>query len=318
MPRVSITRRLIDTVMDRAKKTYDIWVNSDDHLLSPEELIDRSFDSDALLICHSESLTKNIIDCFSDRLRIVANYSVGTDHCDLEALKDRGIVVTNTPDVLSDATAEIAMLLLLGASRRAYEGDQMIRQGTWRNWTPVAMNGIQVTGKRLGIVGMGRVGQTVAKRARAFDMKIHYFNRKRLSDELECGAKYHPSLESLFQSVDMISLNCPSTPETEDLINPQSISWMRKGVILVNTARGQLIDETALEQALRDRHIAAAGLDVFKVEPGGNPKLAELQNVFLLPHVGSSTIETRVAMGERALSNLDAFFSGNEPKDRLV
>ena len=270
------------------------------------------------MICHSEILSADVVAEFSDRLKIVANYSVGVDHCDLDALKARGIVVTNTPDVLSDATAEIALLLLLGASRRAYEGDQMLRQGTWNHWAPVQMNGIQVTGKKLGIVGMGRVGQVVAKRARGFDMEIHYSNRSRLPAALEQGAIYHESVESLFNAVDMISLNCPSTPESEGMINATSIGWMRDGAVFVNTARGKLVDESALVDALRSGKIAAAGLDVFQIEPGGNPAFAALENVFMLPHLGSSTRETRKAMGDRALDNLDAFFAGREPLDRLV
>ena len=180
------------------------------------------------------------------------------------------------------------------------------------------MNGIQVSAKKLGIVGMGRVGQTVARRARGFDMEIHYTNRRRLPPELEQDAVYHPTIKSLFGTVDMISLNCPATPETDDLIDAESIGWMNPGVVLVNTARGRLVDEEALIEALHSGHIAAAGLDVFQTEPGGNPALAACSNVFMLPHLGSSTRETRKAMGDRALDNLDAFFAGQEPRDRLV
>lgn len=317
-PRLSITRQLVAPVIERAQADYDLWLNEDDHVLSGDELVARSHDSDALMICHSEILSAEVVSQFSDRLKIVANYSVGVDHCDLDALKARGIVVTNTPDVLSDATAEIALLLLLGAARRAFEGDQMLRQGTWTHWAPIDMNGIQVTGKRLGIVGMGRVGQVVAKRARGFDMEIHYFNRRRLPGDVEQGAVFHDSIESLFGAVDMISLNCPATADNEHMINAESIGWMRDGAIFVNTARGRLVDEEALIMALKSGKLAAAGLDVFQVEPGGNPALAALKNVFLLPHLGSSTRETRKAMGDRALDNLDAFFAGQAPLDRLV
>ena len=250
MADLSIMRLLVDPVLARAKSDYSVWLNADDHIMSADEIVARSFESDAFMICHSEILSGDVVARLSDRLQIVANYSVGVDHCDLSALKERGIVVTNTPDVLSDATAEIAMLLLLGASRRAYEGDQMLRLGTWKHWSPVEMNGIQVTSKRLGIVGMGRVGQTVAKRARGFDMEIHYTNRNRLPPELEQGAVFHPTVQSLFETVDMISLNCPATPETENLVNAQSIDWMRPGVVFVNTARGRLVDESALIKAL--------------------------------------------------------------------
>ena len=315
---LSITRLLVEPVLERARNNYAVWLNDDDHIMSSDELIARSHESDALMICHSEVLSADVVAKLGSRLKIVANYSVGVDHCDLEALKSRGIVVTNTPDVLSDATAEIAMLLLLGASRRTFEGDQMLRQRTWKHWAPVEMNGIQVTSKKLGIVGMGRVGQTVARRARGFDMEIHYSNRRQLPPELESGAIYHPSVKSLFEAVDMISLNCPATPETDCLINVESIGWMRPGTVFVNTARGRLVDEAALIDALQSGHIAAAGLDVFQNEPGGNPEFAKCPNVLMLPHLGSSTRETRKAMGDRALDNLDAFFAGQEPRDRLV
>ena len=318
MPELSITRRLVDPVLIRARTDYSVWLNEDDHVMSSDEIIERSHEADAMMICHSEILSADVAARLSDRLKIVANYSVGVDHCDLVALKERGIVVTNTPDVLSDATAEIAMLLLLGASRRAYEGDQMLRLGTWKHWAPVGMNGIQVSAKKLGIVGMGRVGQTVARRARGFDMEIHYTNRRRLPPELEQDAVYHSTIKSLFGKVDMIPLNCPATPETDNLVNTESIGWMNPGVVLVNTARGRLVDEEALIEALHSGHIAAAGLDVFQTEPGGNPALAACSNVFMLPHLGSSTRETRKAMGDRALDNLDAFFAGQEPRDRLV
>ena len=186
---LSITRILVEPVLRRARRDYSVWLNDDDHIMSGDEIVARSFESDALMICHSEVLSNDVVDRLSDRLKIVANYSVGVDHCDLGALKERGIVVTNTPDVLSDATAEIAILLLLGACRRAYEGDQLLRTGSWIHWAPSAMNGIQLT-KKLGIVGMGRVGQTVARRARGFDMEIHYTNRRRLSPELEEGQSF--------------------------------------------------------------------------------------------------------------------------------
>ncbi|MBU26398.1 MAG: D-glycerate dehydrogenase [Gammaproteobacteria bacterium] len=315
---LSITRILVEPVLSRARRDFSVWLNDDDHIMSGDEIVAKSFESDALIICHSEMLTKNVVSQFSDRLKIVANYSVGVDHCSLEALKERGIVVTNTPDVLSDATAEIAILLLLGACRRAYEGDQMLRTGTWRHWAPSAMNGIQLTKKKLGIVGMGRVGQTVARRARGFDMEIHYTNRRQLPPELERGAIFHPTPKALFGEVDMISLNCPATPETDNLINTDSIGWMKPGVVLVNTARGRLVDESALIDALNSGHIAAAGLDVFQVEPGGNPAFAKFPNLLMLPHLGSSTHETRKAMGDRALDNLDAYFAGQEPRDRVV
>lgn len=317
-PVVWITRQLVSPVMEAVAAEFDVITNETDTVMDGDALVAASQSCDAMLICHSELITAEVVARLSPRLKIIANYSVGVDHVDLAACQGRGIVVTNTPDVLSDATAEISMLLLLGAARRAYEGDRMVRQGLWTTWGPTLMNGIQVTGKRLGIVGMGRVGQVLAKRARGFDMEIHYHNRRPIAEALAPGAIYHPTLKGLMQSVDMLSLNCPATPETERMINAESLHWLPQGAVLVNAARGKLVDEEALIAALRSGHIAAAGLDCFVTEPGGNPAFAALDNVFLLPHLGSSTHETRAAMGQRALANLTAYFRGEPPLDRLV
>lgn len=317
-PVVWVTRQLVDPVMEAVGRQYTVIANETDVVMDGDALVAASSACDAMLICHSELITADVAARLSPRLKIIANYSVGVDHVDLPACQARGIVVTNTPDVLSDATAEITLLLLLGAARRAYEGDRMVREGRWTTWGPRLMNGVQVTGKRLGIVGMGRVGQVVAKRARGFEMEIHYHNRRPVDDALVPGAIYHPTLQGLMESVDMLSLNCPATPATENMINAETLAWLPSGAILVNAARGKLVDEAALIGALRSGHIAAAGLDCFVNEPGGNPEFAALENVFLLPHLGSSTHETRLAMGLRALANLDAYFAGDAPVDRLV
>lgn len=316
-PTLWVTRHLTDPVMERAHRDYHVLQTADDHVMSFSELIKASHEADAMLICHSEHFVGPMLERLSDRLKIVANHSVGVDHCDLKALRDRGISVTNTPDVLSDATAEIAMLLMLGAARRAYEGDHMVRTGIWKDWAPKMMNGFQITGKKLGIVGMGRVGQVVANRAKGFGMEVHYHNRKKLPDTVITSAIYHDTLDSLLSSVDVVSLNCPATQENLNLINRDTLAKMKKGSILVNTARGALVDEDALIDAINSGHIRAAGLDCFKNEPGGNPKLSELQQVFMLPHIGSATDDTRAAMGFRALDNLDQFFAGNTPQDLL-
>ena len=273
---------------------------------------------DAMVPCHSEHFSADVVAALDPRLKIVANHSVGVDHCDLPALKARGITVTNTPDVLSDATAEIAMLLMLGAARRAVEGDALVRDGKWSDWSPAFMVGKQVSGARLGIIGMGRVGRAFAEKARGFGMDIHYHNRTRLAEADEHGATYHPTLETLLPEVDFISLHCPATPETTDLINTTTLAKMRDGAVLVNTARGAVVDEDALIAALSSGKISAAGLDCFKVEPGGNPQFAQFPQVMMLPHIGSATRATRNAMGFRALDNLDAFFAGKDPRDRLV
>lgn len=317
-PVLWITRKLSDATEARATRDYDVILNPQDQVYSGDEIIAMSEKVDAILPCHSEIFSAYVAGRIADRVKIIANHSVGVDHCNLPALKARGIVVTNTPDVLSDATAEIALLLMLSAARRASEGDRLVRTGQWTSWSPSFMVGRQTTGKKLGIVGMGRVGLAVRAIVTGLGMEVHYSNRRRLPPETEAGAIYHDSVDDLLGAVDVVSLNCPSTPETLNLMDARRLSLMKKGAILINTARGSLIDEPALIEALKNGHLFAAGLDVFKTEPGGNPDLAKLDNVFLLPHIGSATRETRDAMGFRALDNVDAFFAGKEPRDRLV
>ncbi len=315
--RLWITRRLSDATLERASRDYDVVINYADTPGTAEELIVASAEFDAIIPCHSEHFSADVVAQFADRLQIVANHSVGVDHCDLPALKQRGIVVTNTPDVLSDATAELAMLLMLGAARHAVAGDRIVRTGAWDSWSPAFMVGKQVTGARLGIIGMGRVGRAFAAKARGFDMDVHYFNRSVLPDDQAQGATYHETVESLLEVADFLSLHCPATPETTDLMNAERFALLPDGAVIVNTARGALVDEDALMAALDSGQVAAAGLDCFKVEPGGNPTLSKYENVFMLPHIGSATRKTRDAMGFRALDNVDAFFAGQAPGDIL-
>ena len=317
-PVLLIPRKLAADVLDRARATYNVILNEDDHVFERDELIAACQNADAVLPCHSEHFNADVIAALPDRLKIIANHSVGVDHVDLAAAKARGIVVTNTPDVLSDATAEIAILCMLGAARRGSEGDRMVREGRWNFWSPAFMVGRQVTGRRFGVLGMGRVGQVTADRARGFGMEVHYHNRSRLSPDKEKGAIFHDNVESLLAVSDVLSLHCPTTPDTIGLINARTLDMLPDRAILVNTARGALVDEDALVAALQSGRLFAAGLDVFRTEPGGNPELAKLDNVFMLPHIGSATFETRDAMGFRALDNLDAFFGGGTPGDRLV
>lgn len=317
-PVIWITRTLSDNTLLRARRDYEVIHDPDDNPASADTIIEMSQKVDAIVPCHSEVFSADVVAQLNDRVRIIANHSVGVDHCDLEALGGKGIVVTNTPDVLSDATAEIAFLLLLGAARKAIEGDTLVRSGQWKNWSPSFMVGHQVTGKRLGIIGMGKVGQVMAKRARGFDMEVHYHNRKRLEQPEEQGAIFHDTLASLLPQCDFLSLHCPATKETKGLINENTLNQLPRGSILINTARGALVDESALLGCIESGQLAAAGLDCFAVEPGGNPDLAKHQNIFTLPHIGSATFDTRDAMGFRALDNLDAYFSGKEPGDRLV
>jgi lactate dehydrogenase-like 2-hydroxyacid dehydrogenase len=317
-PKVIVTRKLPAAVEARLRRDYDPHFNADDHVYSTDELIALADGAQALLPCHSEHLSAAVIARLPGSVRAIANFSVGVDHVDLAAAKSRGIIVTNTPDVLSDATAEIALLLMLGAARRAAEGERLIRAGQWRQWSPAFMVGTQITGKTLGIVGMGRVGQVTARRARGFDMPVHYHNRRRVPAEIEQGAVYHERLETLLGACDVLSLHCPASAETRHLIDAERIDCMRPGVILINTARGALVDDEALQAGLRSGQVAAAGLDVFNGEPDIHPGYRELENTFLLPHIGSATRETRDAMGFRALDNLDAIFAGREPGDRVA
>ncbi len=317
-PVLWLSRKLSANTEARAARDYDVIANPDDRLHSSDEVVEMSARVDAILPCHTEIFDADVTARLSGRTKIIANHSVGTDHCDLNALKSRGIVVTNTPDVLSDATAETAFLLLLGAARRAVEGDTMVRTGNWVSWSPSFMVGTQVTGKRVGIIGMGRVGQVMARRCRGFNMTVHYHNRSRLSPEKEQGAIYHETLESLLPNCDFLSLHCPATPESKNLVDAKLLAQLPDGAILVNTARGALVVEDDLIAALKSGKLAAAGLDCFVTEPGGNPAISALGNVFMLPHIGSATAETRDAMGFRALDNLDAFFAGKEPGDRVA
>ena len=316
-PVIWITRTLSNATLERARRDYEVIWDAADTPGSAEDIIRMSASVDGIIPCHSEHFSADVVAQLDPRLKIVANHSVGVDHCDLAALRGKGIVVTNTPDVLSDATAELAMMLMLGAARNAVAGDRTVRSGTWDFWSPAFLVGKQMTGARLGIVGMGGVGRAFARKARGFDMEIHYHNRSRLSPEDEAGAIYHETLESLLAVSDFLSLHCPATPETVGLMNADRLAQLPKGAVLVNTARGNLIDEAALVDALDAGHIGAAGLDCFVTEPGGNPAFASYDNVMMMPHVGSATVQTRDAMGFKALDNLDAFFRGESPPNAL-
>ena len=316
-PRILVTRALPKAVLERAARDYDATINYDDVIYDADGLVAASQGMDGLLTCSSEKLTPVVIGRLADSVRIVATFSVGYEHIDVAAAAKRGIAVTNTPDVLTDSTADQAMALLLGAARRVGEADAMVREGRWDGWAPTQMLGVQVTGKRLGIVGMGRIGQAMARRGRGFDMDIHYHNRSRLPADREAGATYHADVESLLRVSDFVSLHCPVTPETDKLLDARRIALLPDGAVVVNTARGAIVDDAALIAALKSGKVAAAGLDVFDGEPALHPEYRKLANTCLAPHLGSATLETRNAMGFRALDNLDAFFAGRVPTDRL-
>ncbi len=317
-PTVLVTRRLPDAVHARLERDYDARLNPEDRLYDKDALIAAAQGADAILPCHTEHFTEDVFAGLPDSVKIIANFSVGYDHVDVKAAAKHGVVVTNTPEVLSDATAETTILLMLGAARRASEGERLVRSGGWKDWSPAFMVGVAVTGKRLGILGMGRVGQAVADLARAFRMEIHYHNRSRLSPDKEKGAVFHETLEDLLPHCDFLSLHCNVTEETRGIMDAKRFALLPDGAVLANAARGAVIDDDALIDALKSGKLFAAGIDAYNNEPNVDPRIAALDNTFLLPHIGSANRETRDAMGFRALDNLDAFFAGREPGDRVA
>ncbi len=317
-PIIFVTRKLPEAVEERLRRDYDPILNPDDVLYSSDQIIELSRGADAILTCHTERFTADVIGRLPESVRAIASFSVGYDHVDTAAASARGLIITNTPEVLSDATAELTMMLMLGAARRASEGERLVRAGEWKNWSTSFMVGTQVTGKRLGILGFGRVGRVVARRARGFAMEIHYNDLKRMPIEREEGAIYHKTPEELMPHCDFLTLHCVASPETTKLLNGDLISLLPDGAIVVNASRGVVIDDDALIAALKSGKLTAAGLDVYNGEPEIHPEYRRLFNVFLMPHIGSATKETRMAMGFRALDNLDAVFAGQEPRDRVV
>ena len=317
-PVVLVTRKLPDRVEERLRRDYAPILNPNDVLYSSDDIIERAMEADAIMPCHTERFDAAVIARLPKRVRVIANFSVGYDHVDTAAAKARGLIVTNTPDVLSDATAELTMMLMIGAARRASEGERLVRTQEWKDWSPSFMVGTQVTGKRLGILGFGRVGRVVAKRARAFDMEIHYNDIKRAAPELEEGAVFHATPAELMPHCDFLALHCVASPQTIKLLNADMIAKLPDGAIVVNASRGVVIDDDALIAALKSGKLTAAGLDVYNNEPNIHPEYRKLPNAFLMPHIGSATAETRDAMGFRALDNLDAVFEGKEPRDRVA
>ncbi len=311
-PVLAVTRRLPAAVAKRAAESYDVRTQEDDTPLSRAEILALCHGADAALVSVGDPIDAEFFENLSDSMKIIATFSVGTDHIDLDAARKKGVIIGNTPGVLTDATADIAWLLILGAARRASEGEAQVRNATWSSWRPTHLMGTQVTGKKLGIIGMGRIGQAVAKRARGFDMDIHYYNRRQLPADQEMGATYHDSIEGLLPHCDFLSLHCPSTPETRGMVNADFISKLPDGAIIVNTARGDVVNDQDLIAALKSGKLTAAGLDVFAGEPNIEPAYRDLKNTFLLPHLGSATVETRNAMGFRALDNIDAYVAGKD------
>jgi glyoxylate reductase len=307
MKKVLITRKLLKSNEERISKLWDAKLNLNDEIYSQNKLIELSKDCDGILCSIVDKIDEETINKLSDSVKIISNFAVGFGNIDIKAARTKNIIVTNTPDVLTDATAEIAMLLILGAARRASEAITWVRNKNWK-WSADFLIGKQLEGSRLGILGMGRIGRAVALRAKAFNMKIHYRNRTRLKADLEAGANYHDSIKSLFSVSDILSINCPATPETTNIINKETLEFFPKGAIITNSARGDMIDDEAMVQALISRRIFSLGLDVYKGEPNIHPGYLNQPNVFILPHLGSATIKTRTAMADLAIDNIEEYF----------
>jgi glyoxylate reductase len=303
----------------RLNSDYDVVLNKGDKIMSAKQIIARAKGVDALFICVTEPLDKKTIAALPKKVRAILTLSVGTDHIDLAAAEKRGIAVLTTPDAVTAATAEIGMLLLLGAARRAHESSRYLRAGKWDTWSPTQFVGVEITGKPLGILGMGRIGRTVAERARGFDMQVHYRNRSRLAPELEGNAVYFNDLEGFLGASEFLILCAPSTPETQSFINKETIALLPDGAIVVNIARGDLVDDDALIAALKSGKIAAAGLDVYNGEPANiDSRYFKLPNAFLVPHIGSAAQQARTAMGMMLLDGFDALRADEPVPNRVV
>jgi glyoxylate reductase len=319
-PKVVVTRKLPDPVETRMRELFDTELNPTDRPLTPDELVDALQRADVLVPTVTDRIDSRILSRAGPNLRLIANFGAGVDNIDVATANARGVTVTNTPGVLTEDTADMTMALILAAARRVVEGAQVVQAGGFSGWSPTWMLGRRIAGKRLGIIGMGRIGQAVARRAKAFGLSIHYHNRKpvspRIAEELE--ATYWESLDQLLARMDVISINCPHTPGTFHLLSARRLKLLQPHAIVVNTARGEVIDEPALANMLARGEIAGAGLDVYENEPAINPKLLKLPNVVLLPHMGSATVESRIDMGEKVIINIKTFMDGHRPPDRVI
>ena len=317
---VTVTRRLPDAVETRMRDLFDVTLRETDAPMSPEELVAAMKTCDVLVPTVTDDISARVIGQAGDRLKLIASYGAGVDHIDVHTARQRGILVSNTPGVVTEDTADMTMALILAVTRRIPEGLAMMQSGDWSGWAPTALMGGRIAGRRLGILGMGRIGQAVAKRARAFEMQVHYNNRRRLRPEVEesLDATWWDSLDQMVARMDIISINCPHTPATFHLMNARRLKLMKPDAVIVNTARGEVIDENALTRMLRAGDIAGAGLDVYENGVEVNPRLRELKNVVLLPHMGSATVEGRVEMGEKVLINIKTFADGHRPPDLVV
>jgi glyoxylate reductase len=319
-PTVIVTRKLPDVVETRMMELFHTRLAPDDRPMDRAALAAAMATADVLVPTVTDRIDSGLIAAAGPHLRLIASFGTGVDHIDLDAARARGITVTNTPGVLTEDTADMVMALILATARRLGEGERLVRSGRWNGWGPTTMLGQRLRGKRLGIVGMGRIGQAVAVRARAFGLSIHYHNRKPVHPEIEAEleATFWESLDQMLARMDVVSINCPHTPATYHLLNARRLKLLRPHAILVNTSRGEVVDEAALTRILQTEAIAGAGLDVYEHEPAVNPKLLELENVVLLPHMGSATTEGRIDMGERVIVNIRSFWDGHSPPDRVL
>ena len=317
---VVVTRRLPEPVETRLGELFNVTLNETDKPLSRAELAEAMKGADVLVPTLTDEIDQSLLAQAGDRLKLVANYGAGFDHIDVATARQRGVLVTNTPGVLTDDTADMTMALILAVPRRLKEGAAKMQAGEWDGWSPLGMIGHRVTGKRLGIVGMGRIGQAVARRAKAFGMQIHYHNRRRLHADIQDGleATYWESLDQMLARTDVISVNCPHTPATYHLLSARRLKLLKPTAYIVNTARGEIVDENALIRMLKAGEIAGAGLDVFENEAAVSPELRDLPNVMLLPHMGSATMEGRLEMGEKVLINIKTFADGHRPPDQVL
>jgi glyoxylate reductase len=317
---VVVTRRLPGPIETRMMELFDARLNLDDHPLCREELVEAANGADVLVPTVTDAIDADLIAGAGPRLKLIASFGAGVDHIDLAAAHRRGITVTNTPGVLTEDTADMTMALILASARRLIEGERLIRAGKWEGWAPTLMLGHRIWGKRLGIIGMGRIGTALARRARGFGLAVHYHNRRRVPATLEAQleATYWESLDQMLAHMDIISVNCPHTPATYHLLSARRLKLLRPHAYLVNTARGEVIDEAALIKMLANGELAGAALDVFEREPAVSPKLLRLNNVVLLPHMSSATIEGRIDMGEKVIINIKTFIDGHRPPDRVI
>ncbi|MDP5359189.1 MAG: D-glycerate dehydrogenase [Paracoccaceae bacterium] len=317
---VVVTRRLPEVVETRMKELFNVSLREDDSPMTPEELADAISRADILVCTITDQIDAKMLARASEKLKLIANFGAGVDHIDVATARQRGIHVSNTPGVVTEDTADMVMALILAVTRRMAEGMRLAQSNEWQGWSPTAMLGGRIKGRRLGILGMGRIGQAVAKRAAAFGMQVHYHNRKRLRPEVEeaLDATYWESLDQMVARVDILSINCPHTPSTFHLMNARRLKLMKPNAVIVNTSRGEVIDENALTRMLRAGEIAGAGLDVFERGHEINPRLKELPNAILLPHMGSATLEGRIEMGEKVIVNIKTFADGHRPPDLVV